>query len=91
MSAREFRAWQARRKLSLIGTAEALGLGRRMVACDESGARPIPKTVWPATRHRGPSADGLRVIGRRGKILVVHRGRLMGDRVITLLLFVARS
>jgi len=50
MSAREFRAWRARRKLSLSGAAEALGVSRRMVAYYESGERPIPKTVWLATR-----------------------------------------
>ena len=50
MSARQFHDWRARLNLSLTGAAEALGISRRMVAYYDRGEKPIPKTVWLATK-----------------------------------------
>lgn len=50
MSAQAFRAWMAQAQLTFDGAADALGLSRRMIAYYASGEKPIPKTVWLATK-----------------------------------------
>jgi hypothetical protein len=48
--ARTFLEWRQRHGLSLSGTAEALGLSRRMVAYYSNGDKPIPKPVLLACK-----------------------------------------
>ena len=48
--ARTFLEWRLRHGLSLSGTAEALGLSRRMVAYYSNGERPIPKPILLACK-----------------------------------------
>ena len=50
MSSDAFKNWRERRAYTLDTVAEALGLSRRMVACYEQGAKPIPRVVALATR-----------------------------------------
>lgn len=49
MSPEKFREWMQRNKLTLDGSAEALGLSRRTIAYYLSGEQPIPRTVMLAT------------------------------------------
>ena len=37
--------WMARNELTLDAAAQALGVSRRMLAYDRSGAKPVPRTV----------------------------------------------
>jgi hypothetical protein len=46
----DFRAWMKSHDLTLDDAAKALGLSRRMIAYYLSGEKPIPKTVFLATR-----------------------------------------
>ena len=48
--AREFLEWRLRHGLSLSGTAEALGLSRRMVAYYSNGERRVPKSILLACK-----------------------------------------
>jgi len=48
--ARIFLEWRLRHGLSLTGTAEALGLSRRMVAYYSNGEKPVPKPVLLACK-----------------------------------------
>jgi hypothetical protein len=48
--AREFLAWRLRHGLSLTGTAEALGISRRMVAYYSNGEKPIPRPILLACK-----------------------------------------
>jgi hypothetical protein len=48
--ARTFLEWRLRHGLSLSGTAEALGLSRRMVAYYSNGEKPVPKPILLACK-----------------------------------------
>jgi hypothetical protein len=48
--AREFLAWRLRHGLSLSGTAETLGISRRMVAYYSNGEKPIPRPILLACK-----------------------------------------
>jgi hypothetical protein len=48
--ARTFLEWRLRHGLSLSGTAEALGLSRRMVAYYSNGEKPVPRPVLLACK-----------------------------------------
>ncbi|HEX5258545.1 MAG TPA: DUF2442 domain-containing protein [Sphingomicrobium sp.] len=50
MSAKRFKEWMQRNKLTLDSAADALGLSRRTVAYYVSGEQPVPKTVMLATK-----------------------------------------
>ncbi len=50
MSPDAFKHWRERKAYTLDTAARALGLSRRMVACYEQGAKPIPRVVALATR-----------------------------------------
>ncbi len=47
---RAFLEWRLRHGLSLSGTAEALGLSRRMVAYYSNGEKPVPRPILLACR-----------------------------------------
>ncbi len=57
MSPDAFRRWRERRAYTLDAAAHALGVSRRMVACYEQGAKPIPRVVALATRGRDLGAN----------------------------------
>lgn len=48
--AREFLEWRLRHGLSLTGTANALGVSRRMVAYYSNGEKPVPKPILLACK-----------------------------------------
>ena len=48
--ARTFLEWRLRHGLSLSGTAETLGLSRRMVAYYSNGEKPVPKPILLACK-----------------------------------------
>lgn len=48
--ARAFPEWRLRHGLSLAGTADALGLSRRMVAYYSNGEKPVPKSIQLACK-----------------------------------------
>jgi DNA-binding transcriptional regulator YiaG len=50
MSADAFKRWRERKAYTLDTAARALGLSRRMVACYEQGAKPVPRVVALAAR-----------------------------------------
>lgn len=50
MPTADFRSWMAEHDLTLDSAAKALGLSRRMIAYYSSGEKPIPKTVFLATK-----------------------------------------
>jgi hypothetical protein len=47
---RAFLEWRLRHGLSLSGTAQALGLSRRMVAYYSNGEKPVPRPILLACR-----------------------------------------
>jgi hypothetical protein len=48
--ARAFLEWRLRHGLSLSGTADALGISRRMVAYYSNGEKPVPKPILLACK-----------------------------------------
>lgn len=48
--AREFLEWRLRHGLSLTGTANALGVSRRMVAYYSNGEKPVPRPILLACK-----------------------------------------
>jgi hypothetical protein len=48
--AREFLEWRLRHGLSLSGTADALGISRRMVAYYSNGEKPVPRPILLACK-----------------------------------------
>jgi hypothetical protein len=50
MSAKDFRAWRDRNRLTLDAAASELGVSRRMLAYYEEGKRPVPRVVALATQ-----------------------------------------
>lgn len=48
MSARDFKTWMRENGHSLSAAAEVLGLSRRTIAYYASGAKPVPRVVFPA-------------------------------------------
>lgn len=48
--AREFLEWRLRHGLSLTGTANALGISRRMVAYYSNGEKPVPLPILLACK-----------------------------------------
>jgi hypothetical protein len=47
---REFLEWRLRHGLSLTGTADALGISRRMVAYYSNGEKPVPRPILLACK-----------------------------------------
>lgn len=58
MPAAAFHGWRTSHDLSHADAARELGLSRRMVIYYDQGARPIPKTVWLATKGYDKSSSG---------------------------------
>jgi DNA-binding transcriptional regulator YiaG len=52
-----FRAWRERKAYTLDSAAKALGLSRRMLACYESGEKPVPRVVALATKALEPALN----------------------------------